>query len=67
MQKRTVVVLLLLAVVFCSYRVFAETIDVRLRIRQEKTEEKIITRENLIKIQQFILMPVDTKSHCELN
>ena len=34
-----------------------ETIDVRLRIQihQKKTEETTITKENLIKIQQFIL------------
>ena len=46
---------MLIAFISCTCEVFAETIDVRIRIRQRKTEEKTITRENLIKIQQFIL------------
>jgi hypothetical protein len=44
----------------------AETIDVRLRIRQKKSEEKTITRENLIEIQQFILHQGKRETYCNM-
>jgi len=47
-------------------QVFAETIDVRLRIRQNKSEEKTITRENLINIKQFILQQGKHETYCNM-
>ncbi len=41
---------------FCmTFVASAETLDVSLRIRNDKSDEKIINRENLIAIKQFIL------------
>ena len=50
--------------VSCTTAVNAETIDVRLRIRQKKAEKSIITRENLITIQQFILKQGKRETYC---
>ena len=58
--------LLLLALIPCVNEALAETIDVRLRIRQQKTEEKIITRENLIRIKQFILRQGRREEYCNM-
>jgi hypothetical protein len=59
-------ILLLLALVSSMTEAFAETIDVRLRIRQKKSEEKTITRENLIKIQRFILTQGKRETYCNM-
>jgi len=47
-------------------QVFAETVDVRLRIRQKEAEEKTITRQNLIKIKQFILQQGNRETYCNM-
>ena len=52
--------------VSCTTAVNAETIDVRLRIRQKNAEKSIITRENLIKIQQFILKQGKRESYSSM-
>jgi len=56
----------MIAFISCTLQVLAKTIDVRLRIRQRKTEEIIITRENLIKIQQFILKQGKRQTYCNM-
>ena len=66
MRKRIAGALLLMAFISCAFEAFAETIDVRLRIRQSKTEEKTITRENLIEIQQFILKQGKRETYCNM-
>ncbi len=45
---------MMIALLSCMTTTFAATIDVRIRIMQRNADEKIITRENLIRIQQFI-------------
>ena len=66
MQKRAICGLLIIALTSCIPEVFAETIDVRVRIRQKQSEERIITRENLIKIQQFILKQGKRETYCNM-
>lgn len=58
--------ILLIVLICCSTNVLAETIDVRLRIRQKKEEEKTITRENLVEIQQFILKQGKRETYCNM-
>ena len=66
MRKRIVNALLLIALVFSTSEILAQTNDVRVRIRQNKMEEKIITRENLIKIQKFILKQGKRETYCNM-
>ena len=66
MRKRIINALLLIVLVFSISEVLAKNIDVRLRIRQHKTEENIITRENLILIQQFILKQGKHETYCNM-
>jgi hypothetical protein len=66
MRKTTMLSWLLSALFPCMAQVFAETIDVRLRIRQKKSEEKTITRENLITIQRFILHQGKRETYCNM-
>ena len=66
MRKTILYALLLLALTSCTVQVFAETIDVRLRIRQKETEEETITRENLIKVQRFILKQDKRETYCNM-
>lgn len=66
MRKYVWHTLILIALASCMPPAVATTIDVRLRIRQEKTEEKTITRGNLIKIQQFILQQGKRETYCNL-
>jgi hypothetical protein len=44
----------------------AETLDVRLRILQKGSEETVITRENLIKIKQFIIQSSQRETYNNL-
>ncbi len=41
--------------IFCTIPVLAKTLDVRVRIDNHYRDEETITRENLVRIQQFIL------------
>jgi hypothetical protein len=66
MKKRVACAILLFALTPCIPQLLAETIDVRIRIRQKKSEEKTITRDNLIKIQQFILQQGKTETYCNM-
>lgn len=66
MRKNVISTLVLLAFVSLMTAGFAETIDVRLRIRQNKSEEKTVTRENLIKIQQFIIKQGKRETYCNM-
>jgi hypothetical protein len=66
MKQRVLHAIFILAVVSCTREMFAETIDVRLRIRQRKAEEVTITRENLIQIQQFILKLGKRETYCQM-
>lgn len=54
MRKNVLHAILLLTLAGSLPQAFAETIDVRLRISQQRAEGTI-TRENLIKIKKFIL------------
>jgi hypothetical protein len=44
----------------------AETIDFRLRIRDKSSNEKVITRANLIRIKQFILKQGLRETYCNM-
>ncbi|NIM15583.1 MAG: hypothetical protein GTO45_26700 [Candidatus Aminicenantes bacterium] len=66
MRKRIICALLQLSLISCMTEVFAETIDVRLRIHQKESAEKTITRENLIKIKQFILEQGNRETYCNM-
>jgi len=44
----------------------AETIDFRLRIRDTSSDEKVITRANLIRIKQFILKQGLRETYCSM-
>ena len=67
MRKHSIHALILIAIMSCVPMARAGTIDVRLRIRQEKkSEEKTITRQNLIQIQQFILKQGKTATYCNM-
>lgn len=66
MRRTAAYVLLLTASLSCAWEVSAETIDVRLRIGRRRTEEQIITRENLIKTQQFILKRGKRETYCSM-
>ena len=58
--------LILVALVSCAPIAKAESIDVRLRIIQKNAEDTIITRGNLIKIQQFILQQGKRETYCNM-
>lgn len=47
-------------------RTSAETIDFRLRIRDKSSNEKVITRANLIRIKQFILKQGLRETYCSM-
>lgn len=66
MLKRKVVILSLLVLALVTGRTSAETIDFRLRIRDKSSDEKIITRANLIRIQQFILKHGLCETYCNM-
>jgi hypothetical protein len=66
MRKRLIGTLLLFALGSCVTAALAETVDVRLRIRQTKSEEMTITRENLVKIKQFILEQGGRETYCSM-
>ena len=66
MWKCTKFAVLLLAFSICASNVFATTIEVRLRIRNDKSDEKILNRANLIKIKQFILQQGQTQTYCNM-
>jgi hypothetical protein len=66
MRTRIAGNLLLIALITFTFEVFAKITDVRLRICQGQTEEKTITRENLIKIQQFILSQGRRETYCNM-
>jgi uncharacterized protein (DUF2141 family) len=66
MRKTAAYALSLIAFISCTLEVSAETLYVRLRISQGKPKEKIITRENLIGIQQFILKQGKRQTYCNM-
>lgn len=66
MRKNVIGVMLLFVLISCITESFAETLDVRLRICQKKSEEETITRENLIKIKQFILKQSERETYCNM-
>jgi hypothetical protein len=66
MKKKIICSLLLIVFIVFAFDVFAETIDVRIKVRQDKDEENIVTRENLIKIQGFILSQGERESYCNM-
>ena len=66
MRKTAMCGPLLLALLSCMAQVSAETVNVQLRIRQKKSEDKTVTRENLIKIQQFILQQGKRETYCNM-
>jgi len=55
---------LLLTFLACTRAVFAETLEVRMRIHQKAAEEKTINRENLTRIKQFILQNGQRETYC---
>ncbi len=55
---------MLLAMLACTAVVTAETLEVRMRIHQKAAEEKIINRENLIRIKQSILQNGQRTTYC---
>ena len=49
-----------------SSRTSEDTIDFRLRIRDKSSDEKVITRANLIRIKQFILKQGLRETYCNM-
>lgn len=45
---------------------FADTLEVRLRIRNDKSDEVVINRQNLIRIKQFILAQGKRETYCNM-
>jgi hypothetical protein len=66
MWKYTPFSSLMLAFAICASNGFAGTTEVRLRIRNDKSDEKILNRENLIKIKQFILERGRRETYCNM-
>ena len=66
MRKGKAFTILLLFLVLGATWIFAETIDVRLRIRDKSSDEKVITRANLIKIKKFILKQGFRETYCNM-
>lgn len=56
----------MLVILTCSEAVMARTMDVRLRIWTKGDDEKIINRENLLKIKQFILRNGKRETYCNM-
>jgi hypothetical protein len=56
----------LTVLVICPVRGLAKTIEVRLRISNDKSDEHIITRENLVKIEEFILQQGKRETYCNM-
>lgn len=50
----------------CSSSGGARAGSVSLRIRNDKSDEKIITRENLIEIKEFILQRAKRETYCQM-
>ena len=53
-----------LAILTCSGVALARNADVRLRISQMEDDEKVVTRDNLQKIKQFILQNGRRETYC---
>ena len=53
-----------LAILTCSGVALARNVDVRLRISQMEDDEKVVTRNNLLKIKQFILQNGRRETYC---
>ena len=45
---------------------FAETLEVRLRLRNDKSDETVVNRENLTRIKQFILAQGKRETYCNM-
>jgi hypothetical protein len=63
-QCSTILGVFLCVLAICPVRGLAETIEVRLRIRNEKSDERIINRENLVKIKKFVLQQGKRQTYC---
>ena len=64
MLEKTVLKVCLLF--FCvTFVASAETLDVSLRIRNDKSDEKIINRENLLKIKTFMIKNDFHETYCQ--
>lgn len=59
-------VFLLFALIACSAVAVAETIYVQVRIIQTGGDEKTITRDNLVRIKQFILKNGQRETYCNM-
>lgn len=66
MLKEKAIIASLLVLVVSALPTHAETIDVRLRIRNRSSDEKVITRTNLTAIKQFILKKGLRETYCSL-
>ena len=66
MKRLHISSLILIGIVFYTATVYAMFESVSLEIRPEKGHEGIITRENLIKIQQFILKRGKRETYCNM-
>ena len=66
MKQKIFLIVSLSALSVWAPQASAETIDVRLRIRQKGSEEKTITRANLIRINRFILRQGKRETYCNM-
>jgi hypothetical protein len=67
-MRRTITfsIFLLSTAIYCALAV-ADTIDIRLRINDiGRRKEKVINRENLIRIKQFILQNGQRETYCNM-
>lgn len=65
-QYSTILGVFLSVLVICPVRVSAKTIEVRLQIRNDKSDENIVKRENLVKIKEFILQQGKRETYCNM-
>ncbi len=56
--------LLLLTLVMCASAASAETTTVRLSIRNDRQDEKVITKANLLRVMKFILKQGKRETYC---
>ena len=66
MLKEKVIIASLLVLVLGAVQTYAETIDVRLRISNRSSDEKVITRANLTAIKQFFLKKGLRETYCNM-
>lgn len=66
MKMEKMIAAILLATLTCAGVSAAQTLDVRLRIWQNGNDETVLSRENLLKVKQFILQGGQRETYCNM-